>query len=651
MRKIPLIALLILSFNAFCQQVDTTIFDSDFEKGIFTKYLNKEEVKPLDFFIAINSSDLNLKIEKKINDFYADPINIKISQYKNKKRIKSIYNSVHGKFLRKYSEETFFGEIFKNGNYNCVSASALFALILEKYHIDYEIKETPTHVYLIADPQNTGYLIETTLPSSGVLQFDEKFKKTYIDYLRDNKVISEQEYKNKTVVQLFNENYTSDETIDIYNLAGLQYYNKGVTAFNNEDYYEALNSFEKAEILYPSDKIRFLTNGVIGNLIEKESANRNYSGELLAKFLNNNQSNQTALMQGQDYFNGISNELIMNHPDLNRYTYYYSQLEKFVSDSIDMKEISNSYYSFIGFYHYSNFEYAKAICALEKAYKLNASNIRTKQFISEVSLKYIVNEGNYETSIDTIQLYLKKFDFLSKDKFLMRFYKYCYAETISSYFMKNQPKKATTYIKALEDLFREPNKSDEEFVELAYGQAATYYFRKSNYNKAEHYILRGLKICPNSEALKQRLESIRNISRSLTGYSGIYSGEQEYKNALAKAKRNKSSTNLNVGKYLIGKWEMKQFREEGQTVQATGDYAFKINLLKSKNVIYTYGEDHHTGTWKYNNDLCILKLDSKDNLGDTQIVISSINNKEMRGFMFFDNDYSEIIEVEFAVNK
>jgi len=652
MRKLHLIAILLYSLNSIGQQIDSTIFDSDFEKKIFTDYVKSKDVKPFDLYMAINFSEDYKKFEKELNDFYSDPNNIRIAQYKSKKKIKSIYNSVHSKFLRKYREETYFGEIFKNGDYNCVSASILYSLVLQKYNIDYEIKETPSHVYLIADPKNTGYLIETTLPSSGVIQFDEKFKKSYVDYLRDNKVISETEYKNKSISQLFKENYISAETIDIYNLAGLQYYNKGIISFNLEDYDEALKSFEKAEILYPSDKIKFLKNGAIGNLIEKESANKIYSGKLLAKYLNNNSTSPTALAQGQDYFNGVSDDLVMNYPNINKYNSYYKELKEFISDSVDMKEIYNLYYTFMGYYHYSNFDYKKAIQALEKAYEINPLNIRTKQFISEVSLKYIVNEGNFEKSIDSIQLYLKKFDFLSKDKILMRYYKYCYAETIASYFRKSNPLKGLEYLKEFEELLTETNDGDKEFIELAYGHAASYYFRNSNYNKTELYILKGLRLCPNSESLKRRLESIKGLSTSLTGYSGIYSGEHEYKNALARAKKNKSNTNLNVSKYLVGKWEMKQYKAHGETFYPKGDNKFMINLLKSKNIIFSYGKDHYTGTWKYNSNLCLVDISGKDHLDDVKIIVTNISKGEMRGYMFYNDNYNDIKEVEFVtLNK
>ena len=82
---------------------------------------------------------------------------------KEKKRIKFIYDAFHDTFLKKYNSSVFFSEIFKNGNYNCVTATALYCYVFEKLDIPYKVKDLPTHVYLIAYPDLYNIKLETTV--------------------------------------------------------------------------------------------------------------------------------------------------------------------------------------------------------------------------------------------------------------------------------------------------------------------------------------------------------------------------------------------------------------------------------------------------------------------------------------------------------
>ncbi|MCD4835008.1 MAG: hypothetical protein K8R31_14515 [Bacteroidales bacterium] len=650
-KKLLIVFILFFSLKGNCTQIDTTIFDSDFEKDIFLKFIESSDINPIDLFIAINLKNGNQKINKQLNDYFIKLESTNISQLKAKKKLKTIYNSVHNDFLKKYNGETFFGDIFSIGEFNCVSASALYSLVLSHFKVEYIIKETSTHVYLIADPENTSFLIETTLPSDGLYYFDDKFKRNYIEYLCDNKIISKKEFNNKSISDLFNEHYIKDETIDLYKLAGLQYYNKGISLYNLEDYNNSLKNFEKAEILHPSDLIRFMKNGAIANILNNENLKNDFSGKLLAKFINNNSQNSITIKYCQDYFDNISNEMIMNHPDIDRYDAYFKEFIEYVKDSIDIDNIYQSYYSFKGYYYYSNFNYYSALQEFEKTYNINSSNIRTKQFISEIALKYLVNENNYESTIDSITMYTEKFDFLKNDNILQKYAGFCYAQIIGSSFQYDDFEKGSDYLNRFEAFLKQtPNlKISNEYIGYAYGQVATYYFRKYNYNLAERSLLKGLEISPNSNELKQRLKTLKDASGELNGYTGVYSDNEKYKNASVRAKENRININKNVSKFLVGKWKMDKYIENGYEVKATGEHSFILNLLKSKNVIFTEGTNHHTGTWSYDNNTCNLKLKESEYGDYMNLLILEINDKKIIGLMYFEDDYTEVIDVIFKL--
>ena len=129
-------------------------FSSPFEKTSFHTFLKDGKKEYLRLFLANSASadeDLE-RFEKKIEQTLREINASDAIRKKNDKKIKYIYQLVHDRFLSKYQEENRFYEIIKNGNYNCVTATALYALFFERLAIPYAIKEEPTHVYLVAYP-------------------------------------------------------------------------------------------------------------------------------------------------------------------------------------------------------------------------------------------------------------------------------------------------------------------------------------------------------------------------------------------------------------------------------------------------------------------------------------------------------------------
>jgi len=125
--------------------------------------------------------------------------------------------------------------MFQSGTYNCVSASMLYAMVFDELGVPYKVKASSNHIYLIADPGTNSVVIETTNPNFEKTIFTGEFKQQYVNYLRSSKLINEDDYKNKSVEEIFEEKYKEVREAEFYNLAGFQYYNKALTMFQNND--------------------------------------------------------------------------------------------------------------------------------------------------------------------------------------------------------------------------------------------------------------------------------------------------------------------------------------------------------------------------------------------------------------------------------
>jgi hypothetical protein len=204
------------------------VFDNDLEKNIFTSLEAGKEVDDLALFLASDpafSKEADVKTAAlKLNGFLEHSKQTK-GELKSKE-LKSLYKNIHQSFLNQYVDNPVFGSIFSSGEYNCATATALYAVVLNKLAIPYDIHETPEHVYIVAAPQSHSILFETTAPGAKILQINDKVKKLFVEEMYNNKLISKDDFENGDRNALFDKYYYENVPIHMRELAGLLYYNK-----------------------------------------------------------------------------------------------------------------------------------------------------------------------------------------------------------------------------------------------------------------------------------------------------------------------------------------------------------------------------------------------------------------------------------------
>lgn len=186
---------------------------------------------------------------KRVHDFLGQ-LDEKKEKFKNEKAfLEHVFLKTHQRLLKNYKEKATFKDLLVNGNYNCLTASALYALILEHFHFNYKIIETNYHIFLLAETSNGTILLESTDPLQGFVFKKQEIEKRIVQY-RQN--LQTESNKNKTYYRY---NTSLYNTIDLNNLHGLLYYNLAVEAFNNQDLFSAVDYFEKACLFYKSQRI------------------------------------------------------------------------------------------------------------------------------------------------------------------------------------------------------------------------------------------------------------------------------------------------------------------------------------------------------------------------------------------------------------
>ena len=166
--------------------------------------------------------------------------------------LKQLFYRFHRRYLKHYDNYPPFEKLISSGTYNCLTGTILYAIALKHLGFDYAIYETAFHTYLVVNLNNDKrILFESTDPVEGLVtnesqitQLEQKYKFLKIAPWDLNRLIMEQaRYSNSYQRQ-----------ITLQQLAGLHYYNLGVSDLHQGELQKALEKLKWAALFYPSSK-------------------------------------------------------------------------------------------------------------------------------------------------------------------------------------------------------------------------------------------------------------------------------------------------------------------------------------------------------------------------------------------------------------
>ncbi|MDB5256930.1 MAG: hypothetical protein JWM14_1625 [Chitinophagaceae bacterium] len=491
-------------------------FTSNQERQLFTTYLqNKDTSVLLDLFLI--PSNPSKTISKKVSlDKINECVNYIEANFNsaktNAKRTKLIYDYVHKSLLKVYKLDNAFSDVFISGEYNCVSASALYAFIFSKTNVPYAIKEKPTHVYLFAYPNADKILIETTSPDFGYYQFSSQFVDKYVQQLYNSKQISKEEYDSQTVNDLFNKYFFTDKDISLRQLLGLQFFNFGIFSSDKKDYKQALEWYKKAYLIYPSKKTYF----IMQNALYEQLSNTKYKEfSDVSNFL---MLLRYAEQEGQESNrNDVLNEFIrikdaqlVNANDMALFKKSYQLIAADIKDSVSKADISFVYWYELSRVATLTSKNDSIDHYLYEAYKLKPTNVDLRSLITHRALNKLSNYSDAKKVYSDLAASIEKYPFLKEHDNVNEIISNCYLDLSFQAFAQQKSSKGEEYMKLFENGVTENTLAsiNQRYVERTYSEACAYYYRIGNKTKAKAVLLQGLKYAPDNFGLNERLRQI-----------------------------------------------------------------------------------------------------------------------------------------------
>jgi tetratricopeptide (TPR) repeat protein len=487
-------------------------FRSDFEQKAFYKYFNqKNKDATLDLLLstAANPDGIVGNAQERIDQVVTRLRPETTGKKKPEKFVKSIYADVHSTFLKKYELVNRFQEIFQTGYYNCVTASALYALVFEKLAIPYSIQEKPTHVFLIAYPNQNNILVETTAPVFGYLTFDARYKESFIKNLKEQKLIGSSEAESQGVEELFNKYYFQNENINLHQLVGIHYMNDALYYADTQDLVMALKQIDKAYFFYPSPRISYIMMSFVVQSLSTQNPKPLERAKLIARAAQFTKQGITPDMIKGEFAQLTSNLLVRDNNKA-----LYRECYEVLRAKIEDKELRNDigYYCHyeIGRVYFNQGNYSTAKNYFAKALEFQPNNAELGGIFINALGQSLRNERNSQVLMDTLSVYENKFPLLQENNNFMSMV-------------------STTTVMAFGDAMREGNvvlgeKYQAKFEKMmasnkdlntpagaignAYSAASSFYFKRGQKAKAKALLDKGLQFAPDDYELRRRKQMI-----------------------------------------------------------------------------------------------------------------------------------------------
>ena len=515
MKKITLFLILsFLTLKTNSQMIDSLGYVSNFEKDVFQKNDSlKINASYFELLFAIDSSynlEKSKAIKGKVDNFIKSLDLKKVDRLSKRKKIKYVFNKVHKSFLNKYQDVINFSKIFEDGTYNCVTASAIYSYVFDNLKIPYQIKETPTHIFLVAYPNDSNIYIETTIPGNkGFYSPSDKDIEKAVSELIKGKLITKIYVEQVGYKKAYMDFFYDKEYLKPIELVGVQYYNEGVTHFQNEKYEKAYYSFKKAEKFYNTKKVKYLKISCLSLLLTKSNFNQIKDIKNITTLINSLKYQKDYLKKDLGYY--ISNIIIANE---NNEKFLISAADEFKNvQNQEVKNIlTNDLFKYIAKRRFRLDKNLENILEYAlKVYEYKKDDEDIQNLISNAILKYYFYITPNKNSVQRIEEYSIEYPFLKKSRFYKKYMIRVYSYMTNQYYYKKEPEVGALYFDRLKSLIKESKSNielDQELIGNAYWAIGAYYYGKSKLKKAKEILEEGIKISPEHHKLNKILSYV-----------------------------------------------------------------------------------------------------------------------------------------------
>lgn len=196
---------------------------------------------------------------------FINKLSAKRETFKSEKAfLNHVFVKTHQHYLKHYTDYVSFSTMINKGTYNCLTGTALYALLLDYFKFDHQIIETNYHIFLLVNTGEGQVLLETTDPQNGFVEEEKQIEKRIITY-RQNTI--EEKQADKSYYRFSYELYRE---VNLDEMLGLLHYNLAIVAYNDRQFQTSISQLDKALELYQSPRIEELSRIILLSVLESK---------------------------------------------------------------------------------------------------------------------------------------------------------------------------------------------------------------------------------------------------------------------------------------------------------------------------------------------------------------------------------------------
>lgn len=178
------------------------------------------------------------KLEKKRSAFRSE-----------KAFLQHVFIKTHQRFLGRYEPYASFDALIREGRYNCLTATALYSVLLHHFTIDHKIIETNYHIFLMVNTIQGTVLLESTDFENGFVDNTVLIKKRLETYKKNTAE------PDPAAGHHYEYSFSLLDPVSPTGLLGLLHYNHAIKAYNEQDYAVAIAHLHHAFLLHRSERM------------------------------------------------------------------------------------------------------------------------------------------------------------------------------------------------------------------------------------------------------------------------------------------------------------------------------------------------------------------------------------------------------------
>ncbi len=501
-----------ISATVFTQKLDSLVVYSDlsyqsiFEEMIFSKLEKEQEVSLLDLYLAIGvgSESEAGRCRDGLNALISRMKKAGVDEKKQKKQVKEIYEETHASLMVHYEEEAYFPDLFRTGDFNCVTGSVVYSLIFTEFGIPYSIQKGLNHVNLVAFPETLTMLVESTDSEEGIRTMDKGAKEAYVEQLSRGKLITPEQRMQGNIASIFMQYALSESQIDEYELASYQYFNKGIFEAIELQFEESHKALEKAFYLKPGLELAGMLLQTGAMVLHQSEYSKTEHVELVCKIA---RFSKFGITDDDVFaeFSRITQKILYERNDLQDYEEAFEILSSNLRSEKLVKKISLAYYSVVIEDMINEGNLAGALMYLDDLYAWGKDDKRILKSIQDILISHLssvnISPPQQVAFMDRYRSQLPEVYELQMMKLLDLS---SYLSAAEYYFSSGDAAQATLYLDLFEAGAGEVDNLSmvAQEIESAYEMAAFYYYDRGNMPRTRGVLDRGLKIFPQSHRLK-----------------------------------------------------------------------------------------------------------------------------------------------------